>query len=143
MNTLPEELYGLAAYLEGIETTASALNVSEDLLTRALHYMPGTHETLSRSEQIDIDVAVRDYVQGTGVASGEVVDYLTEFDGGEPARNLFFNLSESQADFILDSLGNGAAHFADMIAAFEADNYNISDLENSEFWSWFRELYEE
>jgi hypothetical protein len=143
VRTLPEELYALTAYLGGIEDAARALDVSTDLIDRALHHMPDMSETLSRRDEADLDSAIVNFTTEAGIESGEVVDYLIEYDGGEAARNLFFNLTETQSDFILQNIGDKVAKFQDMINAFEADEYNITDIEDSEFWDWFRELYEE
>ena len=129
MRTFTSELIALAALRGGVDEAARETGIDEELYQRAID-----RESLSRLDEAHIDTNFAEWLDN---ASAEDTEQLRLGD------TLFWNLTDGQIDAILDYVTEGDGNFADALHAFTADGENISDIEDSEFWAWFREMYEE
>ncbi len=129
MRTFISELTALAALLGGVDEAARETGIDEELYQRAIE-----HGDLSRLEEADID---SNYAEFLDSADADMTEQLRLGDA------LFMNLTDRQIDTIFDHVTGGGGDFRDALDAFERDDENIGDVEDSEFWAWFREFYEE
>lgn len=129
MRTFTSELIALAALRGGVDEAARETGIDEELYQRAVD-----RETLSRLDEAHIDTNFAEWLDS---ASADDAEQLRLGD------TLFWNLTDGQIDAILDYVTEGDGDFADALRAFAEDGENISDIEDSEFWAWFREMYEE
>lgn len=129
MRTFISELTSLAALLGGVDEAAREIGIDEDLYQRAIE-----HGNLTRLEEAEIDTNYAKFLDNADV---DTIEQLRLGDA------LFMNLTDRQIDKIYDEVTGGGFDFRDALDAFERDNENISDVEESEFWAWFREFYNE
>lgn len=129
MRTFVSELTALAALLGGVDEAARETGIDEDVYQRAVE-----QGDLSRLEEAEID---RNYAIFLNSADADMIEQLRLGDA------LFMNLTDRQIDTIFAYVTGGGGDFRDALDAFERDDENIGDIEDSEFWAWFREFYEE
>lgn len=129
MRTFTSELIALAALRGGVDAAARDTGIDEELYQRAVD-----RGSLSRLDEAHIDTNFAEWLSN---ADADDVEQLRLGD------TLFWNLTDGQIDALLDYVTEGTGDFSAALRAFEADGENISDIEDSEFWAWFREMYEE
>jgi hypothetical protein len=129
MRTFISELTALAALLGGVDEAARETGIDEEVYQRAVE-----HGDLSRLEEAEVD---RNFAVFLDSADDEMTEQLRLGDA------LFMNLTDRQIDKIFTEVTGGGYDFRDALDAFERDDENIGDVEDSEFWAWFREFYDE
>lgn len=129
MRTFVSELTALAALLGGVDEAARETGIDEELYQRAIE-----HGDLTRLEEAEIDT---NYAAFLDDADADITEQLRLGDA------LFMNLTDGQIDAIVDYVTGGGGDFRDALDAFERDDENIGDVEDSDFWAWFREFYDD
>src|ERR1043165_3136196 len=129
MRTFLSELTALAALLGGVDEAARETGIDEEVYQRAIE-----HGDLTRLEEAEID---RNFAEFLASADADTSEQL------RLGEALFMNLTDRQIDKIFTEVTGGGYDFRDALDAFERDDENIGNVEDSEFWAWFREFYDE
>lgn len=70
-----------------------------------------------------------------------VADGSVDLGDLETGFGLFANLTSHQAEMVLDGLRSGDADAGEMFAAYLADGMDFWNIEDSDFWEWFRDTF--